>query len=142
MSPYQSDSFAHTPTCLSSLLCIAACITAYSSDSLAANTTDTAEAASQSSSAAAAATAGAAAESNSSVSAVTNVNAEQWYAQGLRWRRNHHSSSGGGYGMYDSAPWWPGQCIDCSLAGASADSSGTFCGESGWGGFEGTCAQF
>lgn len=33
------------------------------------------------------------------------------------------------YDMYLSAPWWPGKCVDCGLAGATADSSGVYCGE-------------
>jgi hypothetical protein len=49
---------------------------------------------------------------------------EDWYKRGRR--RRSGSSSGGGT-KYDCAPWLPGQCIDCSLVGATADPTGTYC---------------
>jgi hypothetical protein len=44
-----------------------------------------------------------------------------WYARGRRRDRSR--------GGHVCAPWWPGQCIDCSVVGAAADASGTYCGE-------------
>jgi hypothetical protein len=67
---------------------------------------------------------------------------QDWYNCGRRHKPGRSSSSsggsssysssssggsGGGGGSYIVAPWWPGQCIDCSVVGSTADPTGTFC---------------
>lgn len=58
--------------------------------------------------------------------------AAAWYASGVQ-----QAGIGGQLPMavedpdttFVHAPWWPGQCIDCSIVGGKADPTGTFCGE-------------
>jgi hypothetical protein len=50
------------------------------------------------------------------------LKARRFYTAGSRQRRN-------AYAAVDSAPWWPGECIDCALAGATASPDRTHCGE-------------
>jgi hypothetical protein len=56
---------------------------------------------------------------------------QSWYKRGRRRSRGGSSSSssggGSGGGSYVVAPWWPGQCIDCSTVGSKADPTNTFC---------------
>jgi hypothetical protein len=57
---------------------------------------------------------------------------QAWYQAGIRVhpKRSSSDSSGNEDGQHSEyAPWLPGQCIDCSLAGGTADPTGTFCGE-------------
>lgn len=87
----------------------------------------------------AAVTAGAAAaDSAASASAVEAAHSrgrrdQSWYKRGRRRRSGGSSSSssssggGGGGGNYVVAPWWPGQCVDCSVVGSTADPTNTYC---------------
>jgi hypothetical protein len=53
---------------------------------------------------------------------VAAIRARQFFTAGVRERRDAR-------GKFVASPWWPGQCVDCALAGGVADPTGTFCSE-------------
>jgi hypothetical protein len=81
------------------------------------------------------AAAAASAADESVVQAAHAKHMQDWYKCGRRHKPGRSSSSssscsggsGSGGGSYVVAPWWPGQCIDCSVVGSAADPTGTFC---------------
>jgi hypothetical protein len=57
---------------------------------------------------------------------------QAWYQAGRRVQKQGSSSSSSGSEdgeQSEYAPWMPGQCIDCTLVGGTADLSGRFCGK-------------